>query len=1141
MTTTPQLVEKPKARLKAGLRRIALRPDQLAHQFIEAWPKKEDPEIPHRYEYGEHDFAWESFWEDIDNNWSEWSPSFVARGFGTGNDERWPKMFVGVTEQILQDQTDEDTGHGPWYPIIEGLEDAGYDIHEVKDEFWFPYWVNRVLPQHNEELISILAYHVDEVPEAQQWIDMHFSPPGIGGEIADEDDIVIAKKVVADAESVEDQKEMGRAFLKSDQFKNWFITSSEQKESPLPEDFSFADIVRLAAAAGIRLPDELLEIVIEEAIEAPDHTGAKVELPEIMPQEDLIERYLEEAKSADTDKVKEIISNQYSRTAESIVEDEAKYQASWRFRLNLSEGFNLDTHEESSYQEIGANIAQKLADGSLAPEDLVEAHKENEIFGSGGASSGDFDDVYDLMEDWETEIYEETIHYDDEDYARKEQEEREHQYWLEQRRNRTPMGNVYDEGDRVMWGDIGPLTVTQVHPTANHGIEYSLAKEDGTTYTRLGEANLTPAPDPQQEMEYPDTTTASILDEPEETLDPFIFDLSEDQTAPKIHDDVREKILEQLGKALVNPDAIRAVIFFGSAAAYQYDPDSDFDVTVVVDPSLTRQGEDILGLNREISDELFIAGHPVTYFFREDEYPIDGSDAIYDLIGNYWIRVPERSESALTKPDYEDTVSDAVEWAKVLDVQIGELRRDMIDYDKLSSAYQRASDDRKQELYDRVQQVISELNESVAALANESDQLHETRLKAFQEDLEENGEDVASKYLSRNWVPENVLYKVLERYRYTKLLKMMDKLNKEGLFDEDNQLKLEYNSPIKSAMDKLEDEIEPGDHMVDREKNKDVIVEDIHDAEEGYQYEIYKTRNDKGQLDEVEKLDLIMVDENPERLLPTENPEMKTAAAGGTGYGDYQEKITDTSGASMAGDVSGSHEPDIYPMDPDDREGAPVPSQEHEKVQKKNKELRHRNSVAMRRVNALATEAVGLIRMGMYKIQKKRKAQVDQNTGGDHNTHQKVGPNPGPYHPQGVAGNPLGGGYSVNETQQAEQPTGEASEEESLQSTRQQYDQGHSSKEFEEQQQANDLTEQYQLRMMGASVEEQKLKVIMGASTGADDPADSSVSQLESSEDGRLRSKTDETREVLLHERDEDAKGDNATFPKLDDQLKPRP
>ena len=342
-------------------------------------------------------------------------------------------------------------------------------------------------------------------------------------------------------------------------------------------------------------------------------------------------------------------------------------------------------------------------------------------------------------------------------------------------------------------------------------------------------------------------------------------------------------------------------------------------------------------------------------------------------------------------------------------------------------------------------------------------------------------------------------------------------------------------------MDKLEDEPEPGDLMKNRKRNKEVVVEDIQDSGEEYKYELYEIADEEGEQDEVEKMDLALIDENPERLLPRENPEMKTAASGGTGYGDYQEKITNTSGSGMAGDVSGSHEPDVYPMDHDSRKVAPVPSQEYKKSLERAKQTRqrHRNSVAMRRVNAIATEVVGLINFGMYNA-RIRRAGVDHNTGVDHTGGQSASPNPGPYKPQNVSGNPIGGGYSVNESQQTEQAAGvsELEHQQAHQYAQESAEQGNF---VDDQQQAIDLAQQYQLRMMGASVEKKKLQIILGSSTGAEDPADSSVNQLESEDDGRLRSKTDDTRKVLLHEHDEDAKADSATFPKHRDQLKPLP
>jgi predicted nucleotidyltransferase len=278
---------------------------------------------------------------------------------------------------------------------------------------------------------------------------------------------------------------------------------------------------------------------------------------------------------------------------------------------------------------------------------------------------------------------------------------------------------------------------------------------------------------------------ASILDEPRATLNPSIFDLSGDAQAPKMLPEVRAAIFDQLGKLNLPESAIKSILFFGSAAAYQYEETSDLDVTVVVDEEQT----DLNGLMKEISDELYIAEHPVTYFLRTNEYPIDGSDAIYDMINDIWIRVPEASEGAIHKEEYQDTVEDAVEWAKKLDLMLGETRRDYIDFEKLELAYQHVGEDKKAEVLKRIEQKLSEISEDVAAFALEKDKLHQTRAVAFAEELEKHGENTIHKYLSRNWLPENILYKILERYQYTKLLKHFKQINDKRLDNDKNWVK----------------------------------------------------------------------------------------------------------------------------------------------------------------------------------------------------------------------------------------------------------------------------------------------------------------------------------------------------------------
>jgi hypothetical protein len=351
----------------------------------------------------------------------------------------------------------------------------------------------------------------------------------------------------------------------------------------------------------------------------------------------------------------------------------------------------------------------------------------------------------------------------------------------------------------------------------------------------------------------------------------------------------------------------------------------------------------------------------------------------------------------------------------------------------------------------------------------------------------------------------------------------------------------------------------------------------------------------------------------------------KTAASGGTGYGDYQEKTTDSSGSGVGGDVSSPHAPaDLAPFDPEEqaKEGSPVPSQEYKKTLLRNRIIK--DSVTGRKVDVLASRVVaacnshmikkamtkqaqsmnkaeelqniiehgeGILLRGQFfdfsnpevlqwiiksalgadgydyfgperhyvaRIAKElmaevqggqqKQAQSSQNVS-TYNTTQPAQP-VAPIHNTPVAGNPLGGVYQLSETQQDELDAN-VSENENVARTQFQQEQNLAQDQYKNQDQANDLQQVFQQQKIDESnrqqstvakkVEASKLKLIFGSEAGSENPASSSLDQIESDDDQTGKSSTDHGRKVFLHEdfSDENVQ-DSVSYPSQRQEVKPR-
>ena len=178
-------------------------------------------------------------------------------------------------------------------------------------------------------------------------------------------------------------------------------------------------------------------------------------------------------------------------------------------------------------------------------------------------------------------------------------------------------------------------------------------------------------------------------------------------------------------------------------------------------------------LLREIANEqlngktLGETKHPINYFFRSDELDEDVADAIYDIKNDVWIKTPSKVDVS----DFEGVVDSAVSWARKIDLDKGELWRDVVDYEKIKKVVMRLDSEEKERIKEKLRGKLKEINTDLKLLTNNYETIHRERLKAFDTKLE-NGE-----VPSKNWLPENIVYKFLERWNYLQLLKELKKID----------------------------------------------------------------------------------------------------------------------------------------------------------------------------------------------------------------------------------------------------------------------------------------------------------------------------------------------------------------------------
>jgi len=261
----------------------------------------------------------------------------------------------------------------------------------------------------------------------------------------------------------------------------------------------------------------------------------------------------------------------------------------------------------------------------------------------------------------------------------------------------------------------------------------------------------------------------SILDAPQENLDPVIWDISKD--TPQLHEDVTSEVVGRLHDWMASrgytSNALRGLYLIGSEATLQYSPISDLDIDVLIDPELVGGDE---GFEELVQLSVFSSElngvplgdtkHPVNYFFRDADVPLAEAEAIYDIFNFVWIQTPPELPPIFDPQDY---FAEVIGYAKVVaekvDTTLAETRQLLSDYFEFGE---------EEAIRQRIEQNVESLVDLLYVL-------RERRHKAFE------SQDIAIPYgFSRNWMPSNVVYKFLEKYEYIKILMELERLYSLG-------------------------------------------------------------------------------------------------------------------------------------------------------------------------------------------------------------------------------------------------------------------------------------------------------------------------------------------------------------------------
>ncbi|MFA5031212.1 MAG: hypothetical protein WC495_06530 [Patescibacteria group bacterium] len=239
----------------------------------------------------------------------------------------------------------------------------------------------------------------------------------------------------------------------------------------------------------------------------------------------------------------------------------------------------------------------------------------------------------------------------------------------------------------------------------------------------------------------------SIVDPAQPQENPYVW------KDKKINPLIRIKIVDILRELKV---VYRELTIVGSITGKFWSHESDIDCTVFCDVD-EKTLDSYRKLTRVVNERHFFGPFPINFYFRTDNVGdmMTLADGIYDLLQDKWVKEPidvDQVEEVLKNP-----TALAQRIAKRLDAQLDDVAKMVQD---LTGDYQGGGE----KIENRLNQLQLELDD----YNNTLDAIHKKRVDEFSKSLEGESLETVRKYKSRNFLPWNIVYKLLVKWLYYK-------------------------------------------------------------------------------------------------------------------------------------------------------------------------------------------------------------------------------------------------------------------------------------------------------------------------------------------------------------------------------------
>jgi hypothetical protein len=366
--------------------------------------------------------------------------------------------------------------------------------------------------------------------------------------------------------------------------------------------------------------------------------------------------------------------------------------------------------------------------------------------------------------------------------------------------------DMEDEGIEVAFSIAAPVTSNQMDAIeelskgkGKHLIFDIFDKQGDSLHFGYGLEELVSALEGMKLFKEEPAIAESLIDFPQKDMDLSVWQKNNDLyiLKPEVKDKIFDVIKSYKSVDLLDiADEIRIV---GSIGTNLYTEDADIDVHIVpknVDEWTEEKQKEVKVWFDEHAEELnaFVDGHRIEIFVQLQSHIDHLSDAVYDVQTDEWKKgpriVPMNYDPYEDFSNIGDDIKNAVQGT---DIVIGELKRDIIDYETVHSVLPRLPKEAQEKLRLRLKSKLADIEKDIESLHLKRKNWVE--LRRFGNKAIKSWEDLKNTKLVDDWRDMNAAFKFIARYQYMTIIKELEEFLKD-----DGEITHDEMDQIKSVM-----------------------------------------------------------------------------------------------------------------------------------------------------------------------------------------------------------------------------------------------------------------------------------------------------------------------------------------------------